>query len=183
MDTKSLARWLCILLALLGLLFALVGLADSLNESKKETEKVRIERDKIEQNLKQLEDKYHKLKISKKAKSSATQVAAMQPKPPQQPAVHFSIPPDKENIASEIRQSFGNEFAVKVAVCESGLNPYAVGSHGERGIFQIHPVHISSLNQHGYTWDQMFDPNANIAYARLLYGWQGWGPWSCSKKV
>lgn len=95
----------------------------------------------------------------------------------------ISVPTGKEAIASEIRRVFGTEYAVQVAVCESGLNPNAVGSHGERGLFQIHPVHISSIQKAGFTWDQMFDPNANIAYAKLLYGWQGWNPWSCSRLI
>ena len=64
MDTKSLARWLIVLLAILGLVFALAEVGQSWNDSKKETEKVRVEKDKVEKELEQLDSLYQKLKIS-----------------------------------------------------------------------------------------------------------------------
>jgi hypothetical protein len=67
--------------------------------------------------------------------------------------------------------------AIRVARCETGgtFNPRAVGRAGERGLFQIHPVHFG--------WAQpwrLFDPvwNARVAY-RLSRGGTSWRAWSC----
>lgn len=65
--------------------------------------------------------------------------------------------------------------AIRVARCESRLNPHALGRAGERGLFQIHPVH--------FAWAQpgrLYDPvwNSRVAY-RLSRGGTRWGPWSC----
>lgn len=78
-----------------------------------------------------------------------------------------------------IRQVFGARApaAIRVARCETGgtFDPRAVGRAGERGIFQIHPVHFG--------WAQprrLFDPvwNSRVAY-RLSRGGRDWRPWSC----
>lgn len=65
--------------------------------------------------------------------------------------------------------------AIRVARCESRLDRFAVGRAGERGLFQIHPIHFS--------WAQprrLFDPvwNSRIAY-RLSRGGTTWRHWSC----
>lgn len=78
-----------------------------------------------------------------------------------------------------IRQVFGVRApaAIRVVACETGgtFNARAVGRAGERGLFQIHPVHFS--------WAQparLFDPvwNSRVAY-RLSRGGTNWRPWSC----
>lgn len=65
--------------------------------------------------------------------------------------------------------------AVRVARCESHLNPRAVGRAGERGIFQIHPVHFGWARP-----GRLFEPrwNALVAY-RLSRGGTDWGHWTC----
>ena len=74
--------------------------------------------------------------------------------------------------------------ALRVAACESaGWRPgerlrfytYALGAAGERGLFQIHPVHFGWLNE-----QRLFDPlyNARIAY-RLSRGGTSWRHWTC----
>jgi hypothetical protein len=146
----------------------------------------------VDSKIRELEIKVQKLEQTKQLKieginetrqvETSSQVITKEPEKASTQRV-ISIPPNKEGIASEIRRVFGDEFAVKVATCESGLNPRAVGSHGERGIFQIHPVHISSIQKAGFTWDQMFDPNINITYAKMLYNWNGWQPWTCSRLI
>lgn len=65
--------------------------------------------------------------------------------------------------------------AWRVVMCESRGNPRAVGGAGERGLFQIHPVH--------FRWAQpgrLFDPtwNAKVAY-RLSRGGTSWSHWAC----
>ncbi len=60
--------------------------------------------------------------------------------------------------------------AKAVARCESGWNTNATGSAGERGIWQIHPIH----------YDSTYDPVGN-AYAalRISGGGYNWSAWSC----
>ena len=70
--------------------------------------------------------------------------------------------------------------ALSVVYCESRFNPGTVGAAGERGLFQIHPVHIPYLQDRGMAWDDMFSVSANIAYAYDLYSRSGWGPWTCA---
>lgn len=65
-----------------------------------------------------------------------------------------------------------------IADRESGWNPYATGSAGERGIFQIHPVHVSWLGW--YKWSQLYDPVTNAWAAVTLYRRAGYSfsPWT-----
>jgi len=90
------------------------------------------------------------------------------------------------DVVSLIYALFPAEMAPtweRIARCESGLNPWAVGGAGERGIFQIHPIHAGgAVAAAGYSWDAMFDPYANMIVALALSG-GGWntGPWSCAR--
>jgi soluble lytic murein transglycosylase-like protein len=72
------------------------------------------------------------------------------------------------------------DAALRVAWCESRYDPFAVGAAGERGIFQIHPVHIGNLARLGLSWDAMFDAEANATYAAYLSrGGTDWSHWTC----
>lgn len=79
--------------------------------------------------------------------------------------------------AAVIRDVFGRTSwaALRVASCESHLSPRAVGAAGERGLFQIHPIHFSWLNE-----ARLFEAryNSQIAY-RMSRGGTSWGPWTC----
>lgn len=100
--------------------------------------------------------------------------------PPPPPAPPATIPPPADlNTLEQLICSYPWDCAtaLRVAACESGMNPAAVGAAGERGLFQIHPVHAPAL---GARWAQMFDPATNIAVAHELYRTQGWRPWSCA---
>lgn len=85
-----------------------------------------------------------------------------------------------------IRQVFGPTAwaALRVAECESHLWPRALGADGERGLFQIHPIHRrSASNPDGlsaWTWAHMFDArvNARVAYRMSKRG-TDWDPWTC----
>ena len=77
-----------------------------------------------------------------------------------------------------IRQVFPSateDAAIRVARCESRLNRWAVGRAGERGLFQIHPIHFYWMDER-----RLFDPvyNARIAY-RLSRGGTSWRHWAC----
>lgn len=86
------------------------------------------------------------------------------------------------DLESMICATFGDQCskALSVVYCESRFNTGTVGAAGERGLFQIHPVHIPYLADRGLSWDAMFDPVSNIAYAYDLYSRSGWGPWTCA---
>lgn len=56
-----------------------------------------------------------------------------------------------------------------VSWCESEWNPWATGPAGERGDFQIHPIHA----------DSTYDRAGNVAAAvRISRGGTDWGPWT-----
>ena len=63
--------------------------------------------------------------------------------------------------------------AVRIAKCESGLNPHAKNNHSSAsGVFQLIAAH----------WRGKFNPYneyANIDYAFKLWQRSGWQPWVC----
>ena len=59
--------------------------------------------------------------------------------------------------------------ATRVAFCESGLDPNATGAVGERGLWQIHPLHA----------DSTYDPAGNAAaMARISAGGTTFSAWA-----
>ena len=66
--------------------------------------------------------------------------------------------------------------AERIVTCETGgtWNPLTVGDAGERGLFQIHPIHFWRFDA-----DRLFDPVYNTWAAFQLYQERGWKPWSC----
>lgn len=59
--------------------------------------------------------------------------------------------------------------ALRVMACESGGNPNATGAAGERGLFQIHPLHR----------DSTYDPEGNVRAALRISGGYSWNAWTC----
>ena len=60
------------------------------------------------------------------------------------------------------------EWARRIAFCESSFNPRAVGPAGERGVFQfMEATWASNAPRFGYSpeWDRAFDAEANIVVA------------------
>lgn len=68
--------------------------------------------------------------------------------------------------------------AISVARCESGWRPDALGSHGERGLFQIHPMNSHRFEVEGVERDPT-DPLHNAAAALEIWKLYGWRPWTC----
>ena len=90
--------------------------------------------------------------------------------------------------AAIIRDVFGAEGdrAVRVATCESGLNPRAVSPTGDHGILQINaktwarPNHPDPVAQWiGRNWGQVYDVRTNAMMALKIRVAYGWGMWAC----
>lgn len=104
-------------------------------------------------------------------------------------AASVSRPVVVGEIADLIRSVFGRfgadiaEQAVRVAQCESHLNPRATnGSHV--GLFQISGrYHQGRVARLGFTWSQMYEAGPNTTVAADLFGEQGWRPWACARIV
>jgi peptidoglycan hydrolase CwlO-like protein len=73
------------------------------------------------------------------------------------------------------------QWALRVAKCESGYNPYAVNrATGAAGLFQFLPSTWAATPQHNQS---PFDPVANANAAAWLYARDGPGQWQCSAIV
>jgi hypothetical protein len=100
----------------------------------------------------------------------------------------FVLPERAEDSYSDIewliRQTFPEtpDKAVRVARCESTLDPGAVSPDGANwGLMQINVVHKGLAASMGYSWAQMLQARPNLAVARAVYDRAGgWGPWSCA---
>lgn len=69
--------------------------------------------------------------------------------------------------------------AMQVAACESAFRRITLGSYGEFGIFQIHPVHLSRFEARYGARTNPFDPEQNATIALEIWREYGWQPWSC----
>ena len=74
--------------------------------------------------------------------------------------------------------------ATTIATCESTMNPYAVSSTNDHGLFQINAVHRADFEAvTGLPWSSVYSAYWNTKFARHLYDQQGWGPWTCRKAL
>lgn len=95
------------------------------------------------------------------------------------------IAPHDQSVDDSIRSWFPSNHgdAVRVARCESSLNPRAVNPNGFHGLFQIAKAYHRSAFERvtGVSWDEgIYNAYYNSQYARYLYDASGgWGPWSC----
>ena len=68
---------------------------------------------------------------------------------------------------------------------ESAGDSRAVGEAGERGLMQILSIHADRFTARGWSWDDAFDPQRNIAIGYEIWAdresWgRGWDAWSCA---
>lgn len=84
----------------------------------------------------------------------------------------------EKTIEMKIRETFPEdpETALKIARCESNLNPKAVSPTNDHGLMQI------NLTVHTVEGD-VYDIDTNLKFARKLYDERKWLPWTCSKKI
>jgi hypothetical protein len=73
--------------------------------------------------------------------------------------------------------------AIRVADCESGLNPDAISPGGGNwGLFQLNRTTWEpTARSMGYTWSQVLDPYINSKIALQVYKAAGnsFSPWGC----
>ena len=112
---------------------------------------------------------------------------------PQEVRIEVIIDWTPERIKQEIRSTFPEdpETAVKIAQCESGLNPTIQSNHtwrGERersfGLFQVHSDSWDTKAKQLGLPDYRTDVIQNIQMARYIYDNAGkrWTDWSCYTK-
>lgn len=98
-----------------------------------------------------------------------------------------TTPPPSSGVLSEdeARDLFGLYFpadevetALRVAICESSLNPSAYNPAGYGGLFQ-HSLEYwpSRAEAAGWAGASVYDPHANSAVAAWLQSQSGWAPW------
>ncbi|MPZ23683.1 MAG: transglycosylase SLT domain-containing protein [Dehalococcoidia bacterium] len=77
------------------------------------------------------------------------------------------------------------DFAARVAYCESGYNPSAVGDQGRaRGIFQFWQATFLETNVGAANgWDAAFNAEVNVRAAAEKVARDGWRAWTCASKV
>jgi hypothetical protein len=110
-------------------------------------------------------------------------VVALTP-PPAPPVEHR--PTIRERITARMPWTF-----TLIAPCESTGDLDSsetwlpiTGPAGERGLFQIHPIHRGvggAIARAGRTWEEMYDVEANIDVALVLYADRGLLPWTPSR--
>lgn len=134
------------------------------------------DRDRQQQLKKQLEDQFAQLV------TQALSSKAASPSPTPAPAP--SMPPGSTSAIQQIildafapLGSAAQQWALRVAKCESNYNPFAVNrSSGASGLFQFLPSTWALTPQHAQS---VFDPVANAQAAAWLYQRSGPGQWSC----
>lgn len=92
------------------------------------------------------------------------------------PVITYTIP---DLVQDQIKMVFGKDAddAIKVAKCESGLNPKARNKESTAtGVFQI----MASV--HGVSRKRLENSMVNIVIAKELFDNSGWTPWVSSIK-
>lgn len=94
--------------------------------------------------------------------------------------VLYRVETEEEMITRRIRETFPEEpRMVRIATCESELNPVAKNPHSSAsGLFQIMvSVHERMLREHRLN---VWDVEDNLRAARILYDESGLKPWLAS---
>jgi len=113
----------------------------------------------------------------------AAAIRAAEAPPPAPPVASRVDPASVGPMQDLIRQAFAPmgqaavDWGLRVAACESGYNPNAVGGGGQYfGLFQFT---TSTFAGTPYGNQNIFDPHYNAAAAAWKYGNYGGGAWGC----
>lgn len=140
------------------------------------------DRDRQQELKKQLEEQFARLVAQSAAsiRASAPPAAAPAPTPPPAPGIVAGTASAIQQIILDAFASLGSaaqQWALRVAKCESNYNPYAVNrSSGASGLFQFLPSTWAGTPQRAQS---VFDPVANAQAAAWLYQRYGPSQWSC----
>jgi hypothetical protein len=148
------------------------------------SQKIQLDSDRLHQldTQKQLEEEFNRLVQieAHKIQRAGLQLPAAAPPAPA-PAAAPSAPAG--SIQQIILDAFAplgagaQQWALRVAKCESGYNPNAVNRYsGASGLFQFMPSTWASLPQRNQS---VFNPVANAQAAAVLYQRSGPNQWSC----
>ncbi len=110
---------------------------------------------------------------------TATSTSRIEPPDEEYLAEIKGYTPDKQEVVQAILSVFPDApVMVKVAECESNLNPKADRKGIDGGLFQINQIHLPKLNELGL---DRYDLQDNLTYARLLFDQAGLQPWYMSE--
>ena len=105
----------------------------------------------------------------------------------EQPVVAEAYIPKPVDAYSVVVEFFGwqAEYVWDVIIkCETGstYNRFSEGRAGERGLLQVHPIHIRLINSLGYSWFDMYSvyPNIHVGYELYKRAGYSFAPWSCA---
>ncbi len=132
----------------------------------------------------QLEDRFNQLVQLEAQRVQAAQQAQQQGPAPAPPAAPPAMAPSGGGSIQDIILSAfaplgagAQQWALRIAKCESGYNPNAVNrSSGASGLFQFMPSTWAHLPWAGQS---VFNPVANAQAAAYYYQHSGPGPWQC----
>lgn len=136
------------------------------------------DRDRQQELKKQLEAQFARLVAQAAAAVRTSPPPA--PAPPPAPSIVAGTASAIQQIILDAFASLGSaaqQWALRVAKCESNYNPYAVNrSSGASGLFQFLPSTWAATPQRAQS---VFDPVANAQAAAWLYQRYGPSQWSC----
>ena len=97
---------------------------------------------------------------------------------PQSPKIDIR----RTQIEKMILDTFKTPQALRIAICESGLNPNALNDNPRTsdysvGLFQINLYGELAKSRPSEEWLRV--PENNVAYAYEMYQRSGWTPWTC----
>ena len=138
------------------------------------------DRDRQQELKKQLEEQFARLVAQAAALIRTSAPPAAAPAPAPAPSIVAGTASAIQQIILDAFASLGSaaqQWALRVAMCESNYNPYAVNrSSGASGLFQFLPSTWAGTPQRAQS---VFDPLANAQAAAWLYQRYGPSQWSC----
>ena len=150
-----------------------------LSQLSNQKSQLQSDRDRQEQLKRQLEDQYSQL-VAQAMSSKAPSAPSQSSTPAPSPTLTVANPTAIQQIILDAFARLGagaQQWALRVAKCESNYNPLAVNPYsGASGLFQFLPSTWAITPQHAQS---VFDAVANAQAAAWLYQRSGPSQWSC----
>lgn len=175
LNTQTFPKWTLylVIIFVLALLFVV-------NESRAQGRALIEE---VKPQLQQLEDKVNKIEVEIKTKDK--KIKDLEKELKERPIIGIisgKVTLDCSKYTSLFkRYDWDIKIAMGVVQAESGCRTDALSNQGDRGLFQINPVHTAKVNGN---LDSLFDPILNTKIAYQIYNDNGWQAWSvCNKGI